>query len=146
MNCSKLKEKLPKFFHLSQRLLSQNRQRKHHRVAETMFSCARQRGITHPPCSYLSLPLSITSSIRSFHSSPPSEQKTTRQKVAKEKATERYHKIVRKREIKGLQEERNKVKQERAYQEQQRRIVEVKEKQVVAQVSTLQLSAARNGD
>ena len=146
MNRLKLKEKLPKSLDLSQRLPSQKLRLNDRRVAENMLSCARQRGITHPPCSYLSLPFSITSSIRTFYSSPPSEHKTTRQKIAKEKATERYHKIVRKREIKGLQEERNKVKQERAYQEQQRRIVEVKEKQVVAQVSTLQLSAARNGD
>jgi len=130
-----VERKLSKFFHLSPSPLPQKLQFDDPRVAEIMLSCARQRAITHPPSSYLYIPFSITSSTRSFHSTPPAEQKTTRQKVAKEKAAERYHKIVKKREIKGLQEERNKVKEERAHQEQQRRILEVKEKRVVAQVS-----------
>jgi hypothetical protein len=98
-----------------------------------MLSAVRQRATCHPPQSFL-----LFSSTRSIHSTPQPEQKTTRQRIAKEKAAERYAKIVRKRTIKEIREERQEAKQERAFVEEQRRHQEVREKQVAARVSPLQ--------
>ncbi|GAA5912491.1 uncharacterized protein JCM6883_005919 [Sporobolomyces salmoneus] len=97
-----------------------------------MLSTVRQRAACHSPQSFLLL----SSSTRSIHSTPPSEQPTTRQRIAKEKAAERHAKIIRKRSIKEMREEREQAKQERAFAENFRRQQEVRDKQVAAREIT----------
>ncbi|GAA5949162.1 hypothetical protein JCM3765_003311 [Sporobolomyces pararoseus] len=100
-----------------------------------MLSAVRQRATCHPPQSFL-----LFSSTRSIYSTCPTEQKTTRQRLAKEKAAERYEKILRKRSIKELREDRLAAKEERAFQEEQRRYQEVRDKQEAAKEITQNLA------
>lgn len=95
-----------------------------------MLSTVRQRASCYPPQSFLLLP-----STRSVHSTFPLEQKTTRQKVAREKAAERYAKILKKRSIKEVRDEREQAKQERAFAAERVRHQEVRDKREAAQVS-----------
>ncbi|GAA5879495.1 hypothetical protein JCM16303_003224 [Sporobolomyces ruberrimus] len=89
-----------------------------------MLSAVRKRATCQAPSTFL-----LECSTRSIHSTPQARQKSTRQRIAKEKAEERYDKIVRKRAIKDVREERQQAKEDRAFAEQMRRAQEVKDKQ-----------------
>ncbi|GAA6058809.1 hypothetical protein JCM10212_001925 [Sporobolomyces blumeae] len=78
------------------------------------------------------LHLSSFNSLRTFSTTSSLDQKSTRQRIAKQKVAERYAKILRKRAIKVMRLERTEAKAERARAEEARRLQETREKQAIS--------------
>ncbi|GAA6022192.1 hypothetical protein JCM11491_002427 [Sporobolomyces phaffii] len=91
-----------------------------------MLSAVRQRATISPASSFAS------GSTRSVHSTRPAFQLSTRQRLAKDKAAQRYAKILKKRDIKDLRQERLDAKEDRALAEHHRRLQEAKDKQIAS--------------